>query len=383
MDKNLHIVCFQPPYPPDFGGLIDVFFKLVALSNAGVKIHLHCFTENDREFSELKKYCTEIHYYPRIKGLRSLSFSLPYIVASRRGPALLQRLQQDSHPILLEGIHCSFLLNDPRFTDRNVLLRLHNVEHIYYRKLLSGTPSLPRRVYYAYESWVLKKYERKIAGRPAMILTMSKDDLAYYRRLLGAANLAWLPAFCGFTKLNSERHNAGSYCIYHGNLSVAENEKAVLWLIRKVFYDLTVPFVVAGKSPSRRLRKQAARFGIRLIADPSEEQMQTLIAGASCHVLPSFNATGVKLKLIHALFSGRHCITNTAGVSGSGLEECCHIADTDAEFRRLIQELHPLPLTAREAAEREKILLQIFDPAVNARRIVEWMQQDRAIPTRE
>ncbi len=376
MDKHLHIVCFQPPYPPDFGGRIDVFYKLVALSDAGVKIHLHCFTDNDHHPSELKKYCTEIQYYPRKKGLSGLALSLPYIVASRRDPALLERLLLDRYPILLEGIHCSFLLDDARFAGRNIMLRLHNVEHIYYQKLIPGSPSLFRRAYYAFESWLLKKYERKIASLPVAIWGMSKTDLAYYRDRYGAANLEWLPAFFGFTKLNSEWQRAGSYCLYHGNLSVAENEKAALWLMRKVFYDLTIPFIVAGKSPSRRLRKHAARFGVQLIADPSEEQMQALIAGASCHVLPSFNATGVKLKLINALFNGRHCITNTAGVSGSGLAACCHIADTEADFCKLVKELHPLPLTSQAAETREKILLQIFDPTVNTRRILEWMRGD-------
>ena len=40
---QLHIISFDVPYPPDYGGAIDVFYKLKALNQEGVKIHLHCF----------------------------------------------------------------------------------------------------------------------------------------------------------------------------------------------------------------------------------------------------------------------------------------------------------------------------------------------------
>lgn len=380
MDKHLHIVCFTPPYPPDFGGLTDIFYKLIWLHHAGIKIHLHCFTEANYQPPELKEYCAEIYYYPRKTGFSGFSFFLPYIVSSRRDPTLSWRLLQDNYPILVEGVHSSFLLNDPGFAGRIIILRLHNVEHIYYRHLMHSCRSLFRRAYYACESQLLKRYEREIAHRPAAVLGVSKDDVAYYSQVLGASRIAWMPVFTGFSKLNSEWSRPGSYCLYHGNLSVAENEKAVCWLMKEVFGDLLIPLVIAGKSPSKRLQRYAGKFPlVELIASPSEEKIRTLIAGASCHVLPSFNATGVKLKLINALFNGRHCITNTAGAAGSGLAALCHIADTPAVFREKVLKLHPLALSADEAVEREKTLLQVFNPAANVQRIIEWMESDPVV----
>ena len=35
-DKHLHIVSFSIPYPANYGGVIDVFYKLVALHKAGI-----------------------------------------------------------------------------------------------------------------------------------------------------------------------------------------------------------------------------------------------------------------------------------------------------------------------------------------------------------
>ena len=58
---HLQIISFNIPYPPNYGGVIDVYYKLKALHSAGVKVHLHCF-EYGREIPEdLNKLCFEIY----------------------------------------------------------------------------------------------------------------------------------------------------------------------------------------------------------------------------------------------------------------------------------------------------------------------------------
>ena len=40
---KLHVVSFQVPFPPDYGGLIDVYYKLKALKEAGCSVVLHTY----------------------------------------------------------------------------------------------------------------------------------------------------------------------------------------------------------------------------------------------------------------------------------------------------------------------------------------------------
>ena len=40
MDKYLNIVSFNIPYPANYGGVIDVYYKLEALHACGVKLIL-------------------------------------------------------------------------------------------------------------------------------------------------------------------------------------------------------------------------------------------------------------------------------------------------------------------------------------------------------
>lgn len=39
----LHIVSFHIPIPQNYGGVIDIYYKVKALHDIGVKVILHCF----------------------------------------------------------------------------------------------------------------------------------------------------------------------------------------------------------------------------------------------------------------------------------------------------------------------------------------------------
>lgn len=369
-EKHLHIISFIVPFPVTYGGVFDIYHKIVALHKAGVKIHLHCFTEHNRQEPELNKFCDKIFYYPRRKGLTGLSFRLPYIVASRMDKDLWYNLEQDDHPVLIEGIHAAGWLLKRSPTERKIFLRLHNVEFDYYRHLFLSSSSTINSIYYHFESVLLRKFERKIAGIPHFIFAVSAQDVATYRECFNVKNIEVLPVFTGFTH-DEPPSGTGYFCLYHGNLSIPENEKAVAWLLNEIFFDSDMPFVIAGRNPSPELKQFIARFdNAKLIADPSVEKLRSLIADAQCNVLPSFNKTGIKLKIINALFHGRHCIVNSAAVTGSGVENVCHIVETPKEFRNTVRKLAAIPLDEKEMAERKKILKDLFDEDKNCTKLI-------------
>ena len=372
MEKHLHIVCLDVPYPVNYGGVFDLFHKIRSLHEAGVKIHLHCFEYGRGQQDELNRYCADIHYYTRCEGHKAFSHKLPYIVCSRSNGRLMDDLLKDDHPILLEGVHCTYLLNDTRFRTRKIILRLHNVESRYYRQLFHAERSLLKKMYYFHESNLLRKYERSIANR-VQVLAVSENDSEVYRREFGASRVATLPVFVPFHEIHS-REGTGCFCLYHGNLSVAENEEAVVWLLKKVFPGLHVPLVVAGKDPSSRLARLVGRYPQGcLIPNPSQQEMEDLITKAQIHLLPSFHSTGIKLKLLNALFNGRHCLVNEATVQATGLAPACHIAKDAADFRQSIGQLYERPFTTEEIELRKKLLSEQFDNGKNAERLIRWI----------
>lgn len=372
MEKHLHIISFDVPYPVEHGGYFDLFYKLIALYQQGIRIHLHCFEYGRDKQPELEQYCTEVRYYTRQCGHKGFSHKLPYIVASRISPELEANLLKDDHPILMEGVHCSYLLHDDRFRNRKLVLRLHNVEYKYYKQLYHSSSSLIRKMYYLHESRLLKHYEQSIADK-ALILTVSEQDTNSYRQEFGARNIATLPVFLPFTEISSPE-GVGCFCLYHGNLSVTENEKAAIWLLKKVFNDVKIPLVIAGKNPSHRLQQMASQHSNAcVVADPSEQEMQDMIGKAQINILPSFNVTGIKLKLLNALFNGRHCLVNDATVQSTGLESACHIGANAAAFKSLVVQLYRQPFAEEEIRLRKALLLSAFDNKRNAQRLIQWI----------
>jgi hypothetical protein len=369
LDKHLHIIALDVPYPADYGGAIEQFYKIVWLHRLGVKIHLHCFTKKRAQASKLNEYCETINYYPRKTGFKRFPIFTPYIVASRSEPELLANLQKDNHPILFEGIHTTFLLQTNLLKGRKIYVRLHNCEYMYYEQLAKLETKFFKRMYFRYESFLLKKFEKRIA-KTYPLLAISQTDKEVFIKELNAKNVQFIPAFVGWEEVTAQT-GKGCYCLYHGNLSINENEEAAEWLIKNVFNDLDVPLLIAGKSPSKKLEKLVhANEKNCIVGNPSEKELQDMIAKAQINVLPSFNNTGIKLKLLNALYSGRHCIVNKQGVDGSGLETACAIADNTADFKKQIIDLYAKPFCEEETEKRKALLAGLNNNKLNAEKIM-------------
>ena len=372
MDKHLHIITLDVPWPADYGGVVDLFYKIVSLHKQGIKIHLHCFTSGRPPQDELDKYCESVTYYTRKKFPSGVSLTLPYIVSSRINDELIRNLQQDDYPVLMEGVHCTYYLYNGALKNRRVFVRLHNVEFAYYRKLAEHENNFFKKSYFLIESFLLKKYEKKIAKK-ATFWPVSIHDTELYKNLFGAENIDFLPVFLPWHEVHTQ-NGKGCFCLYHGNLSVNENEKAAGWLLTKVFNDINVPLVIAGKNPSEELEKLAhVNNNTCLVSNPSDKEMQDLIKKAQVNILPSFNNTGVKLKLLNALYNGRYCLVNEAAAEGAAIDDLCYIANSADDFKKAAKALYEKPFSDEDAQERQQVLDASYNNDKNASLLIKWI----------
>jgi len=355
-EVHLHIISFTIPFPPNYGGAIDVFFKIRALHSAGVKVHLHCFSYDRKPSPELEKYCQEVHYYPRKTGLSSALTWKPYIVYSRRSKKLLEILQKDEFPILFEGLHSCYYLSHPVLKNRTKIYRESNIEHLYYYHLSKVETNLPKKLYYILSSLKLRAFQG-ILSHASMMLTVSREDNEYLSRKFPWIPVEYLPSFHKDDEIKS-LPGMGDYALYQGNLSVAENEKAAEYLVKEVFRENDTRFIIAGLNPSRSLEKLVSQTpNVSLLPNPTDKEMCDLISGAQLNVLVTFQPTGLKLKLLNALFNGRYCLVNPEMVSGTELGELCEIGTNAQELRQKVTELMHQPFNEeRLYLRREKLL---------------------------
>jgi hypothetical protein len=367
---KLHIIALDIPYPLDYGAAIDIYYRIRYLHDAGAEIYLHCFQYNKRqESAELNKWCKEVWYYPRKTGWRGLSPITPYMIYSRRDPLLLKRLQEIDAPIFFEGVHCSYYKSDHVLKKRFKVIRNHNIEHDYFEKLYQKEKHLLKKLYYKIESLLLIKYEYHLQDIQAF-LPISTSDLSFFRKLYPHAKFSLTPPFHPYKKVLSAT-GKGSYCLFHGNLAHIENSEAVFYLLKEVFSKINVPFIIAGRNPSEEM-KQACAFlpNCKLIESPATDEMEQLMKDAQVHVMITFQPTGMKTKLLIALFYGRHILANDAMLQSTALESTCSIANTSEAMSNKIMELMDIPFTEADILLRAEALEYRYNNDVNARRIL-------------
>ena len=365
-DYHLHVIAFDVPYPANYGGVIDVFYRVKALIEAGVKVHLHCF-EYGRGEQEILKRCHEVKYYKRDTSFGKQLSLTPFIVNSRQSEQLVQDLLLDDYPILCEGLHTTSVLFDKRLKNRKVYVRTHNVEHDYYHALGESEKWCWKKLFYYAEAWKLRRFE-PILGKATGIFAISQQDADYFSKRYG--NVTLVPGFNSADSVCSET-GRGEYVLYHGNLSVKENETAAKWLIENVFSELDLSCIVAGLNPPDKLVKLAEKHpNVTLVANPDDAEMIDLLRQAQVNILVTKQPTGLKLKLLNALYNGRFCLVNSDMVKGTSLEALCVVADEPEQMISEIKRLMEEDFTEEDIEERDAQMRQLYDNESNAQKII-------------
>ena len=201
-----------------------------------------------------------------------------------------------------------------------------------------------------------------------LLLSISPNDTDYFHSRY--KNAKYLPAFHSGEEVTA-KIGRGDFALYHGNLGVGENNEASLYLI-DIFSKLDYPLVLAGSDPSKELIKKVSQSkNVSLSCNISFTEMEHLIADAHINILPTFQPTGIKLKLLSALYKGRFCVVNKYMVQNTGLEEACYEANTPAKFRKLVIELMGQEFKFADLELRNKVLLDKFNNLGNAEKLVD------------
>lgn len=357
------------PYPPAYGGVIDIFYKIKALHELGVKIILHVFLYDGKEPSqELDRLCHRIYYYNRKRFANPFSGELPYIVSTRNDDELLVNLTKDKHPILFEGLHTTYFLAHPMLQNRIKIVRTHNVEHLYYKALEEAETGFFKKYFFRVESERLEKYEN-VLRYATVIAAISPQETEYYASKF--QQTIYVPAFHSNNQLESKT-GKGKFILYHGNLGVGENNKAALYLVHEVFDGLNIPVVIAGNNPSRQLRQAIKGNPYLSLADHiNSEDILQLVSEAQINVLVTFQSTGIKLKLLNSLFLGRHCVVNSEMVENTGLESLCHVCGNAIEMKKQIFELWNKDFSPLDMDLRARAVMHQFNNSENAKLLLQ------------
>lgn len=370
MAETIHIISFDVPLPANYGGVIDVYYKIKALKKIGVNVILHAYQYGRKADPKLNELCHKVFYYHRRTYINPFTGAMPYIVKTRNTKELLQNLLLDDYPILFEGLHTTYYLSHQALKNRFKMVRMHNIEHHYYKHLERAEPNFFKKYFFRNEADKLRKYQN-ILKHANTIFAISNNDEIYLKRRFN--NVLYLPAFhsnneiiaCGKTK---------PFVLYHGNLSVSENYTAAMTLINNVFSKLKIKCIVAGNNPPKELTELTKRYShIDLLSDVSTAELHQLISKAHVNVLYTHQNTGIKLKLLNVLYRGHFVLVNDLMVKGTGLEDICNISYSFDEMVKNISKHLQSNFNQYELEARKAILYTEFNNEKSAQIIKNQM----------
>ncbi len=367
MNKSLHIVSFDNPYPPKYGGVIDVFYKIEALNKLGITIILHIFSDEEFIDSNLKTYCSKIFFYKRNSLLSSLLSTYPYRVKSRFSKELIKNLTLTKAPILFEGLHSTFVLTKFECIHQKIYLRTHNIEHLYHNGLAKSSINIFEKIFFKLESLKFKRYE-KIINSFDGLFTISPHDQSYFSNKY-KTDTNYIPAFHQNSKLNCNT-TKNQTILFHGDLRVADNIKASFFLI-DTFKNTNFKLVIASSTPNRNVIKKLSKNKHHAFINVTDNhKLNKLLDQSHINVLVTFQKAGIKLKLINALYKGKFVIVNTKMIEGTGLESLCEVANSKKEFLHKTKQLLKEKFTQDQLSKRKKSLSN-FDTKKSAQKIID------------
>ena len=362
--NKLHIISFDIPYPPNYGGIIDVFYKIKELHTLGIEIYLHAFFANEEEQPELEKYCKKVYYYKRGSSIVSCFSFLPFRVKSRAHKEVSTNINKNEAPVLFEGLHSAYLLAKNKFN--NTFVRAHNVEHSYFYGLSKSEKNIFKKIFFFSEAVKLSYFEKHLTKTKG-IFSISKLEQHYFLTHYGQKS-TYIPAFHDAT-FHQHVKQKEKYLLWHGDLRVSDNIKAVLFLI-EVYKNTEFNLKIASSTaPTLVLNAVKKTKNIEFVVVKNNKTLDSLLNNAHINVLYTYQNTGIKLKLLNALYKGKFVIGNNELLLNTGLENNCELANTKEEFIKKTIQLLEEDFTIDVNNQRKKTLIP-FNPNNAAKKMI-------------
>lgn len=336
-EMRLIVVCQESPWPARHGGTVDMLRRLQALHAAGVRVFLITWSESPSDseaISALQSVAERVVVLPYWRGFWQRLLLLPKFF-QYPGPVCTRWISKSGLKKMLGdvlGFGSDFILQDglmagglarelAREGQLGLLVRSHNIEHRYWAhqaKRASGLNWLKIKL----RQVGLARFERDGLRQAVRFFDISADDLLFWERL-GLGNGSWLPPIVSVdtndavAKRLSPVFDVG----FVGNLRMPNNVEGVRWLIQEVIPVVSaklgrqVRLLVAGSAPSREvLDLVEGTPGVELLAN--FERLDEVLMSAKVLVNPMLAGSGVALKTVDMLLSGRPVVSTSQGVSG-------------------------------------------------------------------
>lgn len=322
--KKILVVAGDFVYPPNHGGRVDMWNRILTLHDMGFCIHLVCTVKERPEEKNIRVVLEKVQKLDlvhRKNRIIDMIHSYPLQIVSRKKLATVE-LEKSYDYLLLEGTYVYAILFNPELHVKHKLLRMHNDEATYFKALSEADSSPLRKFYYWIESKKFRNIDSEIINRVHNVLFISYEEMMEYTRRFSNIHGCFLPASVrlNFKKRPRKNHTA----LLVASFFMRNNQEAITYYLKEIHPLIKIPdyqIIIAGNSRGESIEwlTQIADQYPNVHVYDSPEDLQPLYEKASVFLNTMLHGAGVKLKTINAIVEGLPVVSTSTGNEGTGL----------------------------------------------------------------
>lgn len=217
------------------------------------------------------------------------------------------------------------------------------------------------------EALKYKQYD-SIIGDFQKIIALSKNEGLYVKNNFLLPKTNYIPVFHGNEMVNVS-NGFGKYAVYHGDLRMSDNKKAVIELIetfKKINYNLVIAATDNEEFVQKKIKNSNNISFVKII---DFKHLQGILIDAHINIMLSYQQSGTKLKLLNSLYNSRFCLINNNISDDKKLTDLCEYVSTNEELITKVNSLINLPFTDFE--KRKSVLDSYMNDTLNAKLLLE------------
>ncbi len=342
MKKKLLFLTPTLPYPPISGGVIKSN-KLVQYLSKHYALSIACLFKNeDKKYKDdfLNTIQLDVFIYEAIDIPRNIAnlllsnlYGIPLNIYRNRSSALKEKIEAIIHDY--EAVFCDHYVMFqyiPEDFKGKIILHEHNCEYLIWKRYADIEKNMFKKIALLNQAYRIKKYEQEICKKADRILAAPNDteelikigakpDKFYETYHLGDDYLLDAP------ELNFEKTEQS--LLYIGTLSWEANIDGLLWFIENswpliIDQHPNIKLHIIGKNPDKRLKEIVAQNpAIQLLG--FVQNLEPFFQRCFAFITPLRFGSGIKVKVVNALYRGIPCITTSIGAEGLEVIDGKHI----------------------------------------------------------
>ncbi len=348
-------LCKKFPYPLKDGEAIAVTYLSKALRDLGCEMTLLCmntikhYTDIDSLPEDFDHY-TEIHCTDLDNNIKPVeafvnlfsdkSYHINRFISDRFRRKLVELLKKKEFDIIqLETLYLTpYVDTIKKYSNAQIVMRAHNVEHEIWDRISSNTSFLPKKWYLTHLSRKLRRYEVETLNSYDYLVALTDRDLKRFKKLgykNGASASPIGIEIDNYPYVGTRMGKDLSLC-FIGSLDWMPNLEGLNWFLTNVWPQIlmrhpNIQLHVAGRNSPRSIQSMKMK---NVVIHGEVPNATDFINRHTVMVVPLFSGSGMRVKILEGMALGKVVLTTTLGKEGIHAEHQKNllIADSASDF---------------------------------------------------